>query len=189
MSTPGFMEKRAWLGLGIGLAWVTAACAQEMAGGSPFPPGETGTSHGDFTPEANPYARRIVGKTFQTVVNLREIEPDVLAAFYVRVPAGEIANRGESFQATDVMAHPGLPRQRLVLAGRAPGLWFVLYEQGGRGVRHVLSVLAAGQGGAWRVVETASGLVPARAESSELEQLQAALENGLFTEQTVPGRK
>jgi hypothetical protein len=44
-----------------------------------------------------------------------------------------MANPGASFNATDRVENVTLPFQRLLFGGRSDSLWFVCYEQGGRG--------------------------------------------------------
>jgi hypothetical protein len=80
---------------------------------------------------------RVAWERFQraewsTVRSLAQVPPEVLASLRIRL--GEdprIADAGEPFDATDVLT--GLPRRRLVLAGRSSSDWFIVYEQGGRG--------------------------------------------------------
>jgi hypothetical protein len=44
-----------------------------------------------------------------------------------------MSDRGGPFNATDLIHDPAVPSRRFVYAGQSGDLWFVWYEQGGRG--------------------------------------------------------
>jgi hypothetical protein len=126
---------------------------------------------GSFSPATNSYARRIVSENFRVVDDLNKIDPEVLAAFHEKVPAREIANRGERFNSTDVVTDK-LPFRRLVFAGNAPGIWFILYEHGGIAYYHNLVVFT--QDGKWRIVASVTGIV----KGNDFESLKQAVASG-----------
>jgi hypothetical protein len=65
-----------------------------------------------------------------------------------------MANPGDKFEATDVIADPSLPRMRLIFGGVLGEKVFVHYEQGGRGHGYVLALFNVSSSGAlkplWR---------------------------------------
>jgi hypothetical protein len=56
------------------------------------------------------------------------LPPDVRK--FVRDNFGAMADRGEDFNATDVIMKPA-PSRRFIRAGKSRGHWFLWYEQGG----------------------------------------------------------
>jgi hypothetical protein len=129
-----------------------------------------------FTPSGNAYARRLVTEQFALVDDLRKIEPQVLAAFHAKVRPWEIANRGKPFNATDVAIH-NWPMRRFVLAGSAPGVWFILYEHGGIGYHHNLVVFAKDK--SWQLVVAVTGFV----KENNFESLKRAIATREFADQ------
>lgn len=87
--------------------------------------------------EAPAAKSRVAWERFQraewsAVRSLAEVRPDVLESLRPRLGDDpRIADVGEPFDATDMLT--GVPRRRLVLAGRSSSDWFIVYEQGGRG--------------------------------------------------------
>jgi hypothetical protein len=120
--------------------------------------------------------RRLVSEKFTLVDDLKRVDPQVLAALHSKVPAREIANRGQHFNSTDVVAN-NWPSRRFVLAGSVPGIWFVLYEHGGIGYHHNLLVFS--KDGSWRVVAAVSGFV----KGDSFESLKRAVQAGEFFDQ------
>src|SRR5437588_11099940 len=68
-----------------------------------------------FLPSTNPYARRLLTDKFIFVNDLQKVDHDVLKIFHTKVPAQDIANRGERFNPTDVEVGSHLPSRRFVL--------------------------------------------------------------------------
>ncbi len=56
--------------------------------------------------------------------------------------AGAMADRGEPFNATDVVLHPA-PFSRFIRGGKAGGHWYVWYEHGGIAYWHQIVIFAA----------------------------------------------
>ena len=133
-----------------------------------------------FSPAKDPYAKRLAGEAFHVVEDLDGIDPDVRAMFYSKVPRSAIANRGERFNATDAVTGKAMPTRRLVMAGSAPGMWFVLYEHGGRGYCNHLIVFAREGDKPWRIVAAPAGFIRRHAG---LGDLKAAVSQGAFEEQ------
>ena len=129
-----------------------------------------------FTPANSPYARRVVTDPFTLVNDLKNIDPEVLAAFHTKVEPQYIANRGERFNATDVVTE-NLPARRFVLAGGAPGIWFILYEHGGIAYHHNLVIFSKNEH--WKVAAAVQGTVKGEAN---LESLRQAVKDGQFFE-------
>jgi hypothetical protein len=98
--------------------------------------------------------------------------------FHSKVPAREIANRGESFNATDVEVDLSQPSRRFVLAGTAPGIWLIVYEHGGRGYHHHLMVFTK-QEDHWRLVAGVSGFL----NGSTFGSLVRAIKANKFSDQ------
>jgi hypothetical protein len=60
--------------------------------------------------------------------SLKQLPPILATA--LRAKIGPMADRGEFFNATDVIIKPG-PGRRFIRAGQSGGAWFAWYEQGG----------------------------------------------------------
>ena len=133
-----------------------------------------------FSPAKNPYAKRLVDGSFQVVQELDSIDPEVRALFYSKVPRRDIASRGERFNATDTVTGRGMPTHRLVFAGNAPGIWFVLYEHGGRDRYYCLVVFIREGEKPWQIAATPAGFLKPYAN---LGDLKTALNQGAFEEE------
>jgi hypothetical protein len=70
---------------------------------------------------------------FSEVRDVASIPPEVRKNFltFVQAEKFEMANPGEEFQVSDYVDKPGLPWQRLILAGRSSDKFFLHYEHGG----------------------------------------------------------
>ena len=60
--------------------------------------------------------------------SLKLLPPVLATALHDKI--GPMADRGEFFNATDVIIKPG-PGRRFIRAGKSGGTWFAWYEQGG----------------------------------------------------------
>lgn len=69
------------------------------------------------------------------IINKVEALPKPVLKAYTEVGGSRavLANPGKSFEATDVIRNPSLPRKRLIFAGVSGNKCFVHYEQGGLG--------------------------------------------------------
>lgn len=133
-----------------------------------------------FSPSTNAFARRIVSEQFTCVDDLKKVDPDVLALFHTKVRAEYIANRGESFNSTDVIVNDH-PARRFVVAGSAQGIWFILYEHGGIAYHHDLVVFS--KNGHWRIAAVVQGAMKGE---SDFESLKQAIKAGQFFSQPGP---
>jgi len=136
--------------------------------------GQTEPSVNKFTPAANPFARRMVTEQFTLVEDLKELDPEVLAVFHTKVQPAYIANHGEPFNATDVVTG-NLPARRFVLAGRAPGMWFIFYEHGG--IAYHQNLIVFSKEGNWQIAAAVEGNVKGE---FNFEALKQAIQNGRF---------
>ena len=127
-----------------------------------------------FTPQTSPYARRIVTDHFTLLDDLQKIDPEVLAVFHTKVEPAYIANRGERFNSTDVVTE-NLPARRFIVAGNAPGVWFILYEHGGIAYHHNLVVISRNR--RWQIAAALQGTVKGEVNFDSLKQ---AIKNGQF---------
>ena len=129
-----------------------------------------------FSPTTNRYAYRIATEPLTLVNDIRKVEPQVLAIFYSKVPERDISNRGEPFNATDVVVD-SRPQRRFVLAGNASNIWFILYEHGGIGYHHNLMVFSRDKN--WRLVAAVAGFL----KNNTFDSLKQALKAGTFFDQ------
>lgn len=161
------------------IVWMLSACAEpdvrREQPSTPVPPPQT------FSPATSPVARRLVSAPVRIVRSLRGIDPKVLALFRTKVARAEISDVGGRFNATDVVDDDAVPRRRLLFAGSAPGLWFILYEHGGIGYHQNLVVFTRQETGRWQISAAAQGGVAPGEEN--LAGLQKALRRGSFSEQ------
>jgi hypothetical protein len=77
------------------------------------------------------------------VDSLGKVPPPIAA--FIRSKTGEMAERGEYFNATDVIEKPA-PMHRFIRAGESSGLWFVWFEHGGIAYSKNIAVLALKSG-------------------------------------------
>jgi len=63
------------------------------------------------------------------VLSLKQLPPNIRGAL-AKLSGGGMADRGEFFNATDVIMTPA-PAQRFIRAGETQGKWFVWFEHGG----------------------------------------------------------
>jgi hypothetical protein len=131
----------------------------------------------NFLPSNNRYARRLLTEKFVFVNDLQKVDHDVLRIFHSKVPARDIANRGERFNPTDVEVGPHLPSRRFVLSGSNPSMCFILYEVGGIGYHHNLMVFSKDK--KWSLVAAVSGFL----KDNSFESLKAAVRAGKFFDQ------
>jgi len=90
-------------------------------------------------------------------------------AFEAYVHGEPVASFGAPYEATDSISNESLPRCRLVLAGTAPHISFVMYEHGGRG-RHDHLVVMMDDGDDVTVPYACVGSLP-----KTVERLKAAV--------------
>jgi hypothetical protein len=79
---------------------------------------------------------------------------------FLRPRLGEMAKRGEYFNATDVVMKPA-PSRRFIRAGRSGDKWFLWYEHGGIAYNRNIVVLS------WRPGDAAAILIAHTAYSGE----------------------
>ena len=127
-----------------------------------------------FTPERNRYAYRLVTEQFQIVQSLQQIDPPVLKAYYRIVPRRDIAVGSQAFAETDVS--DGRPK-RFDLAGHGSGLWFIVYEVGGRAY-HYSIIFFERSGSSWHRVAAAAGFP----ERGDFASVVRAVKKGRFDE-------
>jgi hypothetical protein len=86
--------------------------------------------------------QRLLSGNCTTINTAGELPETIKSAFatITRDKPFSLADPGSRFNATDVI-EPGLPRRRLVLAGRCENRWFIEYEHGGIGMSTALMVL------------------------------------------------
>ena len=79
--------------------------------------------------------RELLEREFAIVTKTKDIpEPvRVLLSALTKTDGKVLAEPGDKYQETDVIAEPGLPRRRLIFAGSSKGVYFLNYELGGRG--------------------------------------------------------
>jgi len=130
-----------------------------------------------FLPSNNQYAQRLLTDKFVFVDDLQKVDHDILRIFHSKVPAQDIANRGERFNPTDVEAGPHLPSRRFVLSGSNPGMCFILYEVGGIGYHHNLMIFSKDK--KWSLVTAVAGFL----KDNSFESLKTAVRAGKFFDQ------
>jgi hypothetical protein len=130
-----------------------------------------------FLPSTNPYAQQLLTDQFAIIDDIQNVNPEVLALFHAKVPARDIANRGERFNPTDVEIGTHLPSRRFVLAGSSPRMWFILYEVGGIGYHHNLVIFSKDK--KWSLVVSVTGFL----EKNTFDSLKQAISAGKFFDQ------
>jgi len=80
---------------------------------------------------------------YRSIEWLRELPPELAAAFRKHVHGVPVADRGEPFNATDVAGKSDPPRRRFLVAGTSASGSFVAYEHGGRGHHYHLVLFGA----------------------------------------------
>jgi hypothetical protein len=130
-----------------------------------------------FLPSTNPYARRITTDQFVFVDDIKKVDPQVLAVFYSKVPAREIADRGQPFNPTDLEVGSHVPFRRFVLAGSGTNMWFILYEAGGIGYHHSLMIFSKDKN--WHSVASVSGFL----KDNTFDSLKQSVKAGKFFDQ------
>jgi hypothetical protein len=156
--------------------------AYGQAGGIPFHVDDPTSTTANpplrkFLPSKNQYAQRLLADKFAFVNDLRKVDSGVLRIFHSKVPARDIANRGERFNPTDVEVGPHLPSRRFVLSGSNPTMCFILYEVGGIGYHHNLMVFSKDK--KWSLVAAVSGFL----KDNSFESLKTAVRAGKFFDQ------
>ena len=137
-------------------------------------------SRDDATVEAS----RFESMEWTTSSTLKMINDSVLKDLKSRLGRDDrIAEIGQDFRSTDVDVD-GLPFRRLVVSGKAKGLWFVCFEQGGRG-HHLVLVMYRVEANAVQLVLLARGDAgdhngPLGWKAS-VSQLKAAFRTGRFS--------
>lgn len=88
---------------------------------------------------------------FERIERTRDLPDGVLAEFERDLATDDraltpaIAEPGDDFQSTDVVATPPLPMRRLIFGGRSEPVTFIYYERGGLGLsRHLFVVCSKG---------------------------------------------
>lgn len=117
------------------LVAVLAACLSGCASAAPVPPDPNLTC-------------RFSGLD-ASVDSLRQLPPAIAAE--LKATAGAMADRGEFFNAGDVVSRPG-PFNRFIRGGAAGGYWFVWYEHGGIAYWHQIVVLTLDPNGGAHVL-------------------------------------
>ena len=113
--------------------------------------------------------RAFLQSAFSPVPSLPELPAGARRAFEEYVHGEPVAAPGKPYEATDAISSESLPRRRLVLAGTAPHISFVMYEHGGRG-RHDHLVVMMDDGDDATVAYACVGSLP-----RTLERLKAAV--------------
>lgn len=113
-----------------------------------------------------------------TLVDVPRVVRQALAARFGG--DGRIADRGDEFEATDMVS--GAPSKRFVLGGRDDTLWFVAFEQGGV-AHHLVLALVRVDAGAAHVTLVARGTAGQHDDSAggwsvTLDELRAGLADG-----------
>jgi hypothetical protein len=127
-----------------------------------------------FTPERNRYAHRLVTEQFEIVQSLQQIDPAVLKAYYKIVPRRDIAVGSQAFAETDVSDGRS---KRFDFAGHGSGLWFIVYEVGGRAY-HYSIIFFERSGSSWHRVAAAAGFP----ERGDFPSVVRAVKKGRFDE-------
>jgi hypothetical protein len=85
-------------------------------------------------------AQRLLEGPCQLLTSTSQLPEKLRAAFAMLTRESEftLANPGEKYQSTDLMAQPKLPLRRMVLAVNCSGYWFIHYERGGLGHSYAL---------------------------------------------------
>jgi hypothetical protein len=130
-----------------------------------------------FLPSTNRYAERLLTEKFLLINDLQKVDHDVLTIFHSKVPARDIANRGQRFNPTDVESGPHLPSRRFVFSGSNQDMCFVLYQVGGIGYHHNLIVFSKDK--KWSLVVAVTGFL----KDNSFESLKAAVRAGQFFNQ------
>jgi hypothetical protein len=89
-----------------------------------------------------PEAKVFLETRYQPIESLRELPPELAAAFRKHVHEVPVADRGEPFSATDVR-NGDAPQRRFLAAGTAASGAFVAYEHGGIGHHYHLLLFGA----------------------------------------------
>ena len=105
---------------------------------------------------ANPDFTCVLGHRSATYDSLKALPPDFRKTVADKI--GVMADRGEFFNATDVIMRPG-PGRRLIRAGASGGYRYIWYEQGGIAYRKQIVIFATDPNGRVHVLadETARG--------------------------------
>jgi hypothetical protein len=90
-----------------------------------------------------PEAKVFLETRYRSIESLRELPPQLAAAFRRQVHGAPVADRGEPFRATDVVLGGDPPTRRFLVAGTSPSGSFVAYEHGGRGHHYHLVLFGA----------------------------------------------
>ena len=90
-----------------------------------------------------PDANVFLETRYRPIESLRELPPELAAAFRKHVHGAPVADRGEAFRATDVVLSGDPPPRRFLAAGISPSGSFVAYEHGGRGHHYHLVLFGA----------------------------------------------
>jgi hypothetical protein len=134
------------------------------------------------TLSANEKAHILDGQ-FSIEKNVNQL-PDALKSEFARL-AGEsefkMANPGQEYQSTDVVVRPGLPRRRLLFAGKSDSKIFVLYEEGGIGHSYHVAVFGCDPKGNVKFLWIGAGFYGAHA-ATHLTQLRAMIAAGKFAD-------
>ena len=80
-----------------------------------------------------PEAKLFLETRYRSIESVRELPPELAAAFRKHVHGAPVADRGEPFRATDVVLGGDPPPRRFLAAGTSRSGSFVAYEHGGRG--------------------------------------------------------
>jgi hypothetical protein len=119
--------------------------------------GPKGTPAGDM-PRPDPGHNKDFTCTFMhpatSADSLKKLPP--LVRRYIQDKVGEIADRGEFFNAGDVVEKPA-PFNRFIRGGEIAGRWYLWYEHGGIAYWKQIVILGAGKSGAPRVLAEAHG--------------------------------
>ena len=83
------------------------------------------------------------------VDSLKQVPAAILAELFKT--SGAMADRGEPFNATDVVERPA-PFARFIRGGGAGGYWFVWYEHGGIAYWHQIAIFALDPNGRAHVI-------------------------------------
>ena len=104
--------------------------------------GISGVGYGADEMSASDARRELLVRQFTIVTKTQDVpEPvRVLLAALTKTDGPVFAEPGAKYQATDVIADPGLPRRRLIFGGNGKGTYFVSYEMGGRGHSYHVAV-------------------------------------------------
>ena len=130
-----------------------------------------------FLPSKNPYARRLLTDKFVLVDDIKKVDRAILTLFHTKVPAQEIANRGQQFNSTDIEVDAHAPFRRFVLSGSNPTMCFILYEVGGIGYHHNLVVFSKNK--KWSITAAVAGFL----KDNSFKELKQSVRAGTFFDQ------